>query len=106
MISGDNIVSSWDVIMENGKKDSVSEFIEGENEPAASWILFILGFVITIIFLVLYGVLFPGSDLPVVSTILPIFEGVFDSGLWFFILGIMIGAFAILGTMLTEATSE
>ena len=62
MISGRDIISSWDVIMENENGVSVSEFIEGENEPAASWI--------------------------------------------FFILGIMVGAFAILGTMLTEATSE
>jgi len=106
MISGRDIISSWDVIMENENGVSISEFIEGENEPAASWIFFILGFVITIIFLILYGILFPGSELPVISSILPIFEGVFDSGLWFFILGIMVGAFAILGTMLTEATSE
>jgi len=65
-----------------------------------------LGFVTTLIFLVLYSILYPGNDLPVISTILPVFEGVFDSGIWFFILGIMIGVFAILGTMLTEATSD
>jgi predicted outer membrane lipoprotein len=35
-----------------------------------------------------------------------VFEGVFDSGIWFFILGVMLGAFAIIATMLTEATSE
>ena len=40
------------------------------------------------------------------KSVLPVFEGVFDSGIWFFILGIMIGVFAILGTILTEATSE
>ena len=55
---------------------------------------------------VLYGILFPSSDLPVISSVLPVFDGVFDSGIWFFILGAMIGIFAILGTMLTEATSE
>ena len=48
----------------------------------------------------------PSSDLPVISSVLPVFDGVFDSGIWFFILGAMIGIFAILGTMLTEATSE
>ena len=48
----------------------------------------------------------PFSDLPVISSVLPVFDGVFDSGIWFFILGAMIGIFAILGTMLTEATSE
>ena len=66
----------------------------------------VLGFVSTLIFLILFSILYPNNDLPVISSVLPVFEGVFDSGIWFFILGIMIGVFAILGTMLTEATSE
>ena len=66
----------------------------------------VMGFVSAMEFLILYGILFPSSELPVISTILPVFDGVFDSGIWFFILGAMIGVFAILGTMLTEATSE
>ena len=84
----------------------IGDFLQGEGEPPSSWIFFVLGFVCTLVFLILYGILYPGSDLPVISSFLPIFEGVFDSGIWFFILGIMIGTFAILGTMLTEATSE
>jgi len=84
----------------------VSEFLQGESEPQSSWVMLVMGFVSTIIFLILYGILFPNSDLPVISSVLPVFEGVFDSGIWFFILGIMIGIFGILGTMLTEATSE
>ena len=68
--------------------------------------MLVMGFVSALVFLILYGILFPGSELPVISTILPVFDGVFDSGIWFFILGAMIGVFAILGTMLTEATSE
>jgi len=88
-------------------EDSVSgEFLQGESEPPSSWILLVLGSVSTIVFLILYGILYPSSDLPVISSVLPVFEGVFDSGIWFFILGIMIGIFSILGTMLTEATSE
>ena len=57
-------------------------------------------------FLLLYGILYPGREMPVVSELLPMFEGVFDSGIWFFLLGAMLGIFAIIGTMLTEATSE
>ena len=68
--------------------------------------MLVMGFVSAMVFLILYGILFPGSELPVISTILPVFDGVFDSGILFFILGAMIGVFAILGTMLTEATSE
>ena len=92
--------------MTNDDTGSIGEFLQGEREPASSWLFLVLGFVAPLIFLVLYGILYPGSDLPVISSILPVFEGVFDSGIWFFILGVMIGVFAIVGTMLTEATSE
>ena len=92
--------------MTNDDAWSIGEFLQGEREPASSWLFLVLGLFATLIFLVLYGILYPGSDLPVISSILPVFEGVFDSGIWFFILGVMIGVFAIVGTVLTEATSE
>ena len=41
-----------------------------------------------------------------ISEILPMFAGVFASGIWFFILGVMVGVFAIIAAMMTEATSE
>jgi len=90
----------------NANSNAIGEFLQGEGEPASSWLFLVLGVVTTLIFLVLYSILYPGNDLPVISSILPIFEGVFDSGIWFFILGVMIGVFAIIGTMLTEATSD
>ena len=92
--------------MSDDGKPLVLEFLQGESEPSSSWVMLVLGIVSTIIFLILYGILFPNSDLPVISSVLPVFEGVFDSGIWFFNVGVMIGVFAILGTMLTEATSE
>ncbi|MCH2428022.1 MAG: hypothetical protein MK168_01650 [Candidatus Thalassarchaeum sp.] len=92
--------------MTDGDGALIGEFLQGESEPDSSWILLVLGFVSTLIFLILFSILYPNNDLPVISSVLPVFEGVFDSGIWFFILGIMIGVFAILGTMLTEATSE
>ena len=85
---------------------SVDVFIPGEKEPAYSVIVLVLGFVTMLSFLVLYGILFPGRDMPVVSEVLPMFEGVFDSGIWFFLLGVIFGAFSIVATMLAEATSE
>ncbi|MBD60526.1 MAG: hypothetical protein CMA79_05290 [Euryarchaeota archaeon] len=92
--------------MADGEGALIGEFLQGESEPESSWILLVLGFVSTLIFLILFSILYPNNDLPVISSVLPVFEGVFDSGIWFFILGIMIGVFAILGTILTEATSE
>ena len=92
--------------MSEGGSGTVGEFIQGEDEPSSSWVILAFGLVTSLALLVLHGILYPGSDLPVISEILPVFEGVFDSGSWFFILGVMIGVFAIIATMMTEATSE
>ena len=92
--------------MTDGDGALIGEFLQGESEPDSSWILLVLGFLSTLSFLILFIILYTNNALPVISYVQPVFEGVFDSGIWFFILGIMIGVFAILGTMLTEATSE
>ena len=92
--------------MSEGGSGTVGEFIQGEDEPSSSWVILAFGLVTSLALLVLHGILYPGRDLPVISEILPVFEGVFDSGIWFFILGGMIGVFAIIATMMTEATSE
>ena len=92
--------------MSEGGSDTVGEFIQGEDDPSSSWVILAFGLVTSLALLVLHGILYPGRDLPVISEILPVFEGVFDSGIWFFILGVMIGVFAIIATMMTEATSE
>ena len=93
-------------MMSSDSTDSVGEFIQGESEPSSSWVVLALGRVLSLATLILHGILFPGRDLPVISDILPVFDGVFDSGIWFFILGVMLGVFAIIATMMTEATSE
>jgi len=93
-------------VMSSDTADSVGEFIQGESEPSSSWVVLALGIVLSLATLILHGMLFPSRDLPVISDILPVFEGVFDSGIWFFILGVMMGVFAIIATMMTEATSE
>ena len=92
--------------MSEGGSGTVGEFIQGEDEPSSSWVIIAFGLVTSLALLVLHGILYPGRDLPVISELLPVFEGVFDSGIWFFILGVMIGVFAIIATMMTEATSE
>ena len=73
--------------MADGEGALIGEFLQGESEPESSWILLVLGFVSTLIFLILFSILYPNNDLPVISSVLPVFEGVFDSGIWFFILG-------------------
>ena len=92
--------------MSESEIDSTERFLQGEQEPAASWGFLALGMVATFSFLVMFSLLYPGQELPVIASVLPIFSGIFDSGIWFFIFGIMIGAFSIVGTLLLEATSE
>ena len=86
--------------------DSVDRFLQGEKEPSGSWVFIVLGIVLSLSFLLLYSILYPGQGLPVISDLVPVFSVVFDSGIWFFILGTMIGLFSILGRLLLEATSE
>ena len=86
--------------------DSVDRFLQGEKEPSGSWVFIVLGIVLSLSFLLLYSILYLGQGLPVISDLVPVFSGVFDSGIWFFILGTMIGLFSILGRLLLEATSE
>jgi len=86
--------------------DSVDVFLQGEKEPSGSWVFIVVGIVFSLSFLLLYSILYPGQDLPLISDLVPVFNGVFDSGIWFFILGIMIGVFSIIGRLLLEATSE
>ena len=92
--------------MSESGSGAVGEFIQGEEEPSSSWVVLAFGLVTSLALLILHGILYPGRDLPVISEILPVFDGVFDSGIWFFILGVMGGVFAIIATMMTEATSE
>ena len=92
--------------MSESGSGTVGEFIQGEEEPSSSWVVLAFGLVTSLALLILHGILYPGRDLPVISEILPVFDGVFDSGIWFFILGVMGGVFAIIATMLTEASSE
>ena len=92
--------------MSESGSGAVGEFIQGEEEPSSSWVVLAFGLVTSLALLILHGILYPGRDLPVISEILPVFDGVFDSGIWFFILGVMGGVFAIIATMLTEAPSE
>ena len=92
--------------MSEGGSGTLGEFIQGEEEPSSSWVVLAFGLVTSLSLLILHSILYPSRDLPVMSEILPVFDGVFDSGIWFFILGIMGGVFAIIATMLTEATSE
>ena len=77
--------------MSDDGSEAIGEFLQGEHEPASSWVVLAFGLVTALVLLVLHSILYPGRELPVIAEILPVFEGVFDSGIWFFILGVMLG---------------
>ena len=79
-------------------------FLQGENEPGASKVVLVGALVSALIFMVVYRILYPGQDYPVLSD----FEtfGSLTGGIWFFILGAVLGMFSIIATMITEATRE
>ena len=79
-------------------------FLQGENEPAASKVVIVGALVSSLIFMVIYSILYPGQDYPVLSD----FEtfGSLNGGIWFFILGAIFGMCSIVATMITEATRE
>lgn len=79
-------------------------FLQGENEPGASKVVLVGALVSALIFMVVYSILYPGQDYPVLSD----FEtfGSLTGGIWFFILGAVLGMFSIIATMITEATRE
>ena len=79
-------------------------FLQGENEPAASKVVIVGALVSSLSFMVIYSILYPGQDYPVLSD----FEtfGSLNGGIWFFILGAIFGMFSIVATMITEATRE
>ena len=79
-------------------------FLQGDNEPAASRVILVGALVSALIFMVVFSILYPGQNYPVISD----FEtfGALTGGIWFFILGAMFGIFAILATMITEGTRE
>ena len=79
-------------------------FLQGENEHGASKVVLVGALVSALIFMVVYSILYPGQDYPVLSD----FEtfGSLTGGIWFFILGAVLGMFSIIATMITEATRE
>lgn len=79
-------------------------FLQGDNEPAASKVVLVGALVSALIFMVVYSILYPGQDYPVLSDLETF--GALTGGIWFFILGAVFGIFAIVATMITEATRE
>ena len=89
--------------MQQDSRFGLLDYMRADEEPELRRMAIAMGFVILLIFLVLYDVLYPGHGFPVLSDVIPLLSGVMDSTIWFFILGIMIGFFSLVASVLVGA---
>ena len=92
--------------MEEDTGFGLLDYMRSDEEPGLGRMATAMGFIALLIFLVLYDILYPGHGFPVVSDVVPLLAGVMDNGIWFFILGIMVGFFSLVASVLVKAVEE
>ncbi len=92
--------------MEEDTGFGLFDYMRSDEEPGLGRMATAMGFIALLIFLVLYDILYPGHGFPVVSDVVPLLAGVMDNGIWFFILGIMVGFFSLIASVLVKAVEE
>ena len=92
--------------MEDDGEFGLLDYMRSDEEPELGRMAIGLGFIVLLIFVVLFDVLFPSHGFPVVSDVIPLVSGVMDSSIWFFILGIMVGLFSLIASVLVGAVEE
>ena len=69
-------------------------------------VLLVISIIGALALLIHHGVLFPGSDIPALGDIVSLFGGLANSGIWIFLVGILIG-FGMMGaTVMGEALED
>ena len=78
----------------------------GEDEPLMARVLLVISIIGALALLILHGVLFPGSDIPALGDIVSLFGGLANSGIWIFLVGILIGFGMMVATVMGEALED
>ena len=78
----------------------------GEDEPPMARVLLVISNNGALALLILHGVLFPGSDIPALGDIVSLFGGLANSGIWIFLVGILIGFGMMVATVMGEALED
>lgn len=78
----------------------------GDEEPEMGRVLLILSVVAAFGLLILRSVLYPGSDLPAVGDVVTLFSGLANSGIWIFLIGIIIGFGMMVATVIGEVLED
>ncbi|MBT4058712.1 MAG: hypothetical protein HOE69_00175 [Euryarchaeota archaeon] len=82
------------------------EMVQGDGEPGASTTVWTLSIVGALAFMILYGVLYPGSPFPGLGDIIPLFSELGNSLVWFFIAGIILGMGMLVVMLVGESIAE
>jgi len=78
----------------------------GDDEPPMAKVMLFVSIVVALALLILHGVLFPGSEIPALGDMITLFGGLANSGIWIFLLGIMIGFGMMVATVMGEALED
>ncbi len=78
----------------------------GEDEPAMARVLLVVIILGAMALLILYGVLFPGSEIPALGDVVSLLGGLANSGIWIFLIGIIIGFAMIFANVLGGALED
>ena len=78
----------------------------GDDEPPQARIPSVICLVGAIALLILHGVLFPGSEIPALGDVISLFGGLANSGIWIFLIGIMIGFGMMVATVVGGALED
>ncbi|MDP6889307.1 MAG: hypothetical protein QF454_04685 [Candidatus Thalassarchaeaceae archaeon] len=78
----------------------------GDDEPPMARIMLVVSIVVAIALLILHGVLFPGSEIPALGDVVTLLGGLANSGIWIFLIGIMVGFGMMVATVMGEALED
>ena len=78
----------------------------GDDEPPMARVMLVVSIVVAIALLILHGVLFPGSDIPALGDLVSLLDGLANSGIWIFLIGIMVGFGMMVATVMGEALED
>jgi polyferredoxin len=88
------------------KESNLPDVTLGDDEPAMARVLLVLSIIGAFALLILHGVLYPGDGIPAFGDIFSMFSELAGSGIWFFLIGIMIGFGLMIATVIGEALED
>jgi polyferredoxin len=88
------------------KESNLPDVTLGDDEPAMARVLLVLSIIGAFALLILHGVLYPGDGIPAFGDIFSMFSELAGSGIWFFLIGIMIGFGLMIATVIGEVLED